>query len=120
MNTKLEQTRRLPSGSAQREMRCANVTAQVALAVVRLPRNTRALEPVLAAALSDIAGVSQVHVDSRRSVVQVLHDGRIDAAEQVHRLLVATGWAGTETAGLVTSHSMPSGYDRKPKGVDAI
>lgn len=98
MHARHEQNARRAAAPGPPEMRCATVTAQVALAVIRLSRTSRALETALSASLSDIAGVSKVHVDSRRSVVHVLYDGRMGAAEEVHRFLVATGWARTETA----------------------
>lgn len=84
---------RAASGPRALAMRCARLTEHAALAVVKLGRMPAMLEPALAASLFAIAGVEQVHVDARRSVVQVLYDGRLGTVEKVHRLLSDQGWA---------------------------
>lgn len=95
MNARPEKNARHAPAPDPRDMRCATVTAQVGLAVAKLLRTPKAFEPELAASLSDIAGVLQVHVDSARAMVHILYNNRLGAAEEVHRFLVATGWSRT-------------------------
>lgn len=82
------------------KMRCASVTDNVALAVVRLDRICAALEPALIECLMEFRGVSQVHVDSSRGTVQILYDGERSTEEKVLRFLQLTGWLKAQSAAL--------------------
>ena len=76
-------------------MRQTPAGEQTALAVIKLGRNCPASEGALAEGLLDIAGVSQVHLDTARRTIQVFYDGERANAESIHYSLIAASWWNT-------------------------
>ncbi len=81
-----------------RKIRCAPVAEHLSLAVIKMDRPCDTLAPALAACLRGVTGVIQVQIDSPRRTVQLLYDGQVGTVRNVHRLLIAMGWANEENA----------------------